>query len=177
MFKAWLNMWRNTFNYTGRVSQKDYWFAIILNILTMYIFAVPLGFIAGLLNISPLTIGIVYMILCNIPTLSLYFRRANDANWKLLTTLYLAIVTPIISGFVVGRYPSLSKESVWPRIYSVSGKLFALSFGLFFYGGVLGIIFFDDPTALPYLNFSGIALGTITLIYVGIKSLFGNASK
>lgn len=172
MLKAWLNIWPNAFNYTGKVSRKDYWWACIVHIAAMFIFAIPCGLMLRFLPISAETGSALFLIAFNIPMVALYFRRANDANWKPITTLFMAIGTPILSSLVVGVFPSLPKEAVWPRFYSVCGKLFALSFGLFFYGGVLGIILFDDVTAIPALSSAGLLLGSGTLIYVGYKMFF-----
>lgn len=172
MLKAWLNMWRNMFNYTGTSSQKEYWLACILNLPAMFIFVIPFALILRNFPISPEVAIALFLIVFHIPTLSLYFRRANDANWKALTALYMAFICPIISGLIVGAFPSIPKGTVWPRFYSITSKLFALSFGVFFYGGVLGILLFGDPTSLMWLSFSGLLIGTGTLMYVGVKIFF-----
>ena len=173
MFKAWLNMWRNTFNYTGTATQKEYWLACILNVPIMYVLVIPFALIVKSFSISPEVASAIFLIAFHFPTLSLYFRRANDANWKTFTTLLLIIVTPIISGFIVGAFPSVPKGQRWPRFYSLIGKLFALSCGLFLYGGFLGIILHGDPIAFPGLSYAGLVLGTVTLFFAGTKVLLG----
>lgn len=169
MLKAWLNVWKNIFNYKGIVSRKEYWLACIMNVLAMYVFMVPYALILSTFPISAdVCIG-VFITVFLLPMVSLYFRRANDANWHLLTAIFMALVCPIISGLIVGAFPSIPKGAPWPRFYSITSKLFALSFGLFFYGGVLGVILYGDPTAMPFLCVAGLLLGTATLIFVGIK--------
>jgi len=140
MIKSWLNMWRNLFDFKGNTSRKEYWLACILNVPVMFIFIVPVGLIIRYFPISPEAMSVIYLILFHIPTVALYFRRANDANWKPLTALYMALVCPVISGFVVGLFPSVSKgEHLFPPFYSIIGKLFALLAGFCLYVGVLSI--------------------------------------
>lgn len=171
MLKAWLNLWKNTFNYTGIVSRKEYWLACITNIIAMYVFVIPCAFISAIFSIpTEICIGVFFIIFLT-PTVALYFRRANDTNWKRLTALLMALVCPIFSGIIVGVLPTVPKEVSWPRFYSIISKIFALSYGLFFYGDFLSIIFFDDVAALSILSFSGIFLATFTLMFIGIKML------
>lgn len=172
MLKIWLNTWKNIFNYRGTVTRKEYWLACIMNVPAMFVFAIPYALIIRNIPI-PVDICIVpFFIIFLAPAVALYFRRANDANWKVLTALIMALGCPIISGLVVGVFPSVPKGAAWPRFYSIIGKLFALSFILFFYGGALGIIIYGDPTAVPLLCSAGLFLGAATLIFVGIKMLF-----
>ena len=173
MFKAWLDMWKNTLNYTGTVTRKTYWLALITNVMALFVGVVPFALIAKLFTSNATLFATIYLTVAHLPALSLYFRRANDANWKMTTALFMAVACPILSGSIVGAFPSVPKGQLWPPVYSVTGKLFALSFGLFFYGGLLGIILFSDPTSIPWLSCIGLFLGTGTLIFVGMKGLLG----
>jgi len=171
LLKAWLHTWKNIFNYSGIVSRKEYWLACIMNILAMFVFVIPYALIMRHLPIS-VGLGIVlFFIIFLTPAVALYFRRANDANWSVLTALFMALALPIVSGLIVGVFSSIPKGKPWPQFYSIIGKIFALGYGLFFYGGFLGIIFFDNPTAIPVLCYSGLFLNTITLVFVGIRML------
>lgn len=172
MLKAWLNTWKNIFNYRGTVTRKEYWLACVMNVLTMYVFMVPYALILSMFPISADICSGVFITVFLLPMVSLYFRRANDANWKVLTALFMALSCPIVSGLIVGAFPSVPKGVAWPRFYAITCKLFVLSFGLFLYGGFLGVIFYDDPTAMPFLCVGGLLLGTATLIFVGIKMFF-----
>ena len=169
MLKNWLNIWKNIFNYSGTVSQKEYWLACIMNVPAMYIFIIPYALIMRNFPIPLEVIIVSFFVIFLAPSIALYFRRANDANWKALTALFMALGCPILSGLIVGAFPSVPKGVAWPRFYSIIGKLFAASYGLFFYGGVLGIIFYGDPVAIPLLPGAGLLLGTATLIFVGIR--------
>lgn len=166
MFKAWKNMWKNIMNYTGSVSRKAYWHAIIMNVIFMYIAAIPYALLSMLFTDNVAIVVTVYAIAVHLPVLSLYFRRANDAGWKIGTAVYLAIVTPVLSGLIVG---AIGYSGNAGKGSSLIGKIFALSFGLFFYGGLLGLALYNDPTAIPALPVTGLLLASFTLIGYGIK--------
>lgn len=172
MLKTWLNTWKNIFNYSGTVSRKEYWLACIMNVPAMFIFVIPYALIMSNFQISVEICVVSFFTIFLTPAVALYFRRANDANWNALTALFMALGCPILSGLIVGMFPSVPKGVAWPRFYSITGKLFATSYGLFFYGGILGGIFYGDPTAMPLLCGAGLLLGTATLIFVGLKMRF-----
>lgn len=165
MFKAWKDMWKNTFNYTGTVIRKEYWLALIMNVIVMYVGVIPYALIAKNITDNFAVVVTIYLVAIHLPTLAIYFRRARDAGWKMGTAVYLAIITPIISGLIVGI---ISNCRVVSKGYSLVAKIFALSFGLYFYGGVLGIILYDDPTAIPIVLMLGLLLGSFTLICYGV---------
>ena len=137
MLKAWLNTWKNIFNYSGTVSRKEYWLACFMHVSAMFVFVIPYALIMRNLPISVEIVIVSFFILFLPPAVALYFRRANDANWKALTAVFMALGCPILSGLVVGAFPSVPKGVAWPRFYSITSKLFALGYGLFFYGGFL----------------------------------------
>ena len=172
MLKAWFNIWKNIFNYRGIVSRKEYWLANIMNVLVMYVFVIPYALIFRVLTLSVEICVVSFFIIFFTPVISLYFRRANDANWSVPTAVFMALGCPVVSGIIVGIFPSVPKGTPQPRFYSIIGKLFALSFGPFFYGGVLGMLLYGDPTAIPLLCGAGLLLGTATLIFVGMKMFF-----
>ena len=165
MFKAWKDMWKNTFNYTGTVTCKDYWLALIMNVIVMYVGVVPYALIAKNITDNVAVVVTIYLVAIHLPTLAIYFRRARSAGWKTGTAIYLAIITPIISGLIVGMILNCRVVS---KGYSMISKIFALSFGLFFYGGVLGLVLYGDPTAMPVMSILGLLLGSFTLIGYGI---------
>lgn len=161
MVKAWLKLWRNTFNYTGTATCREYWLGLIMNVIAMYVGVLPCALLIKLVgNIDVLIIA--YIVFMQLPAFSIYFRRARGAGWKMGTAVYLAIVTPGISGLIVGM---ITQPVVVSKGQSLMLKLCALGFGLFFYGGVLGGILYGDPTAIPALPSAGIALIGIILIW------------
>lgn len=166
MIKSWLDLWKNIFNYKGKTKRKHFWLAIITNVFAMYIFMIPYALILRNFPVDSIIASVVFIVIMTVPVLAIYFRRANDACLRLGTTIYIALVAPIISGLFVGILPtdySTNKEK------ALIGKAFALSYGLFFYGGVLGFVFYGDPTAIPGLPAAGLLLGALTLIVYGIR--------
>ena len=166
MIKSWFDLWENIFNYKGKTNRKQFWLATIANIIAMYIFMIPYALILRKFPVDAIIASVVFIVIMTVPVLAIYFRRANDAGLRLGTTIYIALVAPIISGLFVGILPtdySTNKEK------ALIGKAFALSYGLFFYGGVLGIVFYGEPTAIPGLPAAGLLLGALTLIVYGIR--------
>lgn len=89
------------------------------------------------------------------------------AGWKTGTAVYLAITIPVLSGLIAGMINNCATLS---KGYSLILKIFALSFGLFFYGGVLGIALYDDLSAIPVMPISGLLLASFTLIGYAIAN-------
>ena len=52
MIKPWIKMWKNTFNYKGTATRKEYWITLLLNILYMYVFIIPYALIIKVTGIS-----------------------------------------------------------------------------------------------------------------------------
>lgn len=173
MIKSWLLLWKNTFNYKGKTSIKTYWLSLITNVIAMYIFVIPYALTFALIEkyfaagFDSVIIPIPYLVVVHLPVLSAYFRRANDVGWRISTTIYLAIVIPIFSGIIVGILPA---NIITNKFGSLILKTLALGFGCFLYGIFLGIILYDDPTALIYLSAPGLLLCFILLICYGIKN-------
>lgn len=167
MIKSWFDLWKNIFNYKGKTKRKQFWLATIANVIAMYVFVIPYVLILRNFPVDSIIASVVvFIVIMTVPVLAIYFRRAHDACLRLGTTIYIALVAPIISGLYVGILPtnfSTNKES------ALVGKALVLSYGLFFYGGVLGVVFYGDPTAIPGLPIAGLLLGAFTLIVYGIR--------
>lgn len=166
MIKAWLDLWKNIFCYTGTVSRKEYWLALAANVIFMYLCVIPCALIVKCFTDDWLSFTVVYLIVVHLPVFSLYVRRARGAGWGIGGTLFYALVLPVISGLAVGILSSVPVS----RGRSIAARLFAISFALFFYGGVLGILINDDPVSIPALPMAGLALASATLIGYGVKN-------
>ena len=83
-----------------------------MNILAMYVFVIPYALIMRMFPLSVEVVITSYFAIFLTPAVTLYFRRANDANWKVLTTLLMALGCPILSGLIVGVFPSVPKGIV-----------------------------------------------------------------
>lgn len=166
MIKSWLDLWKNIFNYKGKTKRKQFWLATIANVIAMYVFVIPYALILRNFPVDSIIASVFFIAIMTVPVLAIYFRRANDAGLRLGTTVYIALVAPIISGLFVGVLPTAFSTN---KELALVGKVFALSYGLFSYGGVLGVVFYGDPTAIPSLPTAGLLLGTLTLIVYGIR--------
>ncbi len=164
MVKAWIDMWKNTFNYTGTVTRKGYWLALIMNVIVMYILLVPYALVTLYITDNVPVVVTVYLVVFNLPALSIYFRHARDAEWKTGTALYAAITMPITSGLIVG----IPAKARYSKGDALTLKILALSFAISLYSGILSIILYGTPTELPAVTTSGIFLGAFTLIVFGI---------
>ena len=163
MFKAWINLWKNTFNFTGVTTRKEYWSAIIMNIIAMYILVIPYSLIFRAMGVSWSFfkfVFVIYIVAFVLPIIALYFRRARDANWKITTALLMVVLIPCLNFLIVGMFPYRKSYGG----YGIIGKLLAFSFALFFYGGMLGIILYNDPSAFPWLPIAGLLLASGVLL-------------
>lgn len=166
MMKAWLCMWRNTVNFTGTATRKEFWLGLIMNLIAMYIGVVPYALILKNFTDNAIGLSVVYLIIAHLPVPALYFRRANDIGWKKFSTVYAAVTAPIISGLLAGVLPTGSGRSM--GVYAAYSKAFALAWSLFFYGGTLGFLIYGDPIALPWLCMAGLLLISGIFIFYAI---------
>ena len=165
MWKAFVSLWKNIFNYSGTTDRKDFWLGSIMNIVAMYVGLVPIAIILLLLKmlglihlISPTLFSVVYILIFMIPLFSLYVRRANSVGLKIGDALLVAVATPVVGAMAIGLYP--------PGCKVVSGgvswcyRCVAIGFGLFFYGG---LILGPSDAALPVVG-AGLGLATLSMV-------------
>lgn len=89
MIQAYIKMWKNAFNFSGRTSRADYWWTYLANFLA----AIVIGVLAGILSvvlslissdlvivgeIISMILGIGYSLAMLIPSISLCIRRLHD---------------------------------------------------------------------------------------------------
>lgn len=91
MIQAYVKMWKNAFNFSGRATRGDYWWAVLANM----IIAVAIGVVMGILTLilaiiseDLATLGTIltsivaygYSFIAFIPGLSLVVRRLHDTG-------------------------------------------------------------------------------------------------
>ena len=107
----YLKMWRHGLSFAGRSTRRDYWVAVLFNI----IFAFVVGTIAGMLDFALL--GTLYTLAMIIPGWTLAVRRLHDINksgWFLLISLI-----PIIGSIVLLVFyclPSVEEDNQYGEI-------------------------------------------------------------
>lgn len=92
MIKAYLKMWKNTFNYRGISSRKDYWLAILLHYIICFIYLILM--ICLIDETNKTVLGLAFILACTylfihiFPYISLTTRRLHDIGisgwWQLL---------------------------------------------------------------------------------------------
>lgn len=87
LINAYLDMWRNYFNFSGRTNVPGYWWAVLGNLIV--------GFVVGFL---PALIVDLYSLAVLIPGLALCVRRLNDIGkkWYWLLLNFIPLVGQII---------------------------------------------------------------------------------
>ena len=86
-------MWKNGFNFSGRATRRDYWMAVLFNMIVSFV----VGFVAGLVQLPIL--GTIYVLAVMIPSIALSIRRMHDINksgWVILLSL-----VPVVGGIIV----------------------------------------------------------------------------
>jgi uncharacterized membrane protein YhaH (DUF805 family) len=100
MINAYVEMWKNGLDFSGRTRRRDYWLAVLMNICIGVI--LELSDIGNDLRYGPAQynlLQIVYLLLMFIPLLSMGVRRLHDidksGSWLLIGLL------PIIGAIVL----------------------------------------------------------------------------
>ena len=83
--KEYISMWKNFTDFSGRSTLRDYWMAVLFNVIVSLI----LGIVARLIDTS--AIISIYSCLTIIPGLALTIRRLHDSGKTALSLLYLLI--------------------------------------------------------------------------------------
>jgi uncharacterized membrane protein YhaH (DUF805 family) len=73
MIEAYLKMWKNIFNYSGRISRKEFFLSIVVYYLVWIILCVVLRN-----NIIVKVFSLIYLL----PKISMVVRRLRDAGYK-----------------------------------------------------------------------------------------------
>ena len=94
MIKAYTKYWTNYFNFKGRSTRSDYWYAVLANFLISLILGIIIGFVPQLEILNS-----IFSIATFIPGLAIVIRRHHDINksgWN-----YLWILLPVIGWIIV----------------------------------------------------------------------------
>jgi len=87
MIKAYILMWKNSFDFSGRSRRRDYWFACLAHIIIL----------AALLMLNLSFVFTVYQIAAFVPNIALSIRRLHDmgnSGWWLLVGI-VPLIGPI----------------------------------------------------------------------------------
>jgi uncharacterized membrane protein YhaH (DUF805 family) len=111
---AFVSVWKNSFNYSGRARRKEYWMYALFSFIVIMV----LGVLGGLLFSDSPSLSVVPMALYGLasmfPSLAVSVRRMHDtgrSGWWLLINL-----VPLIGGiwyFVLTVLDSKPETNAW----------------------------------------------------------------
>lgn len=107
MIEAYKKFWSNYANFSDRSTRADYWYAVLANMLVIFVIGFVCGFIDGLtgndsLNALGLIITGIYSLAIIVPSLAITVRRLHDINksgWY-----YFMSFIPLVGGIIVLVY-------------------------------------------------------------------------
>jgi uncharacterized membrane protein YhaH (DUF805 family) len=102
MINAYVDMWKNFGNFSGRTSVGGYWWAYLANFIV--------SFVLGIIGIEVLIT--VYSLAVIVPSLSITVRRLNDAG-KHWSAIFLPLI-PLVGAIIL--IVKLCKPSVGANV-------------------------------------------------------------
>lgn len=101
MVEAYKKMWINAFNFSGRTSRSDFWYAILANFI--------IGLILGFFGEVGIMISAIYSLIILIPSIAMEIRRMHDSN-KSGWYLFMSLIPLVGWIFVLIAYCASSVE-------------------------------------------------------------------
>lgn len=138
MITAYKKMLQNWNNFSGRTSRRDYWFAILGNVLIVFGIEIVFGILGLVLGLVNEDLGAVVAVLCAVvlgiyslallvPSLAIAVRRLHDIG-KPGTTYLICFLLSLCCGigsivfFVFMCLPSVPGSNQWgPNPYGIGG--------------------------------------------------------
>lgn len=171
MWKAFLSLWKNIFNYKGVSTRKEFWLGALSQIIFMYIAVVPCALLLRVVTIPLPVFFTVFFTIMGVPLISLFVRRANDIKLTAIDILLVAFFVPVVGAMIIGMYPSLNEQqgkTVLPWCF----RGVIVGIGLFVYGGFGGIVFLGSPDATLPIVGTGLILATVSMIVGAIRNKY-----
>ena len=85
---SFIRMWKNALNFKTTVKMKEFWIAILINLIV--------GYVLSIINIK---IGDIYYLASIVPVLSMSVRRLKDSERSASNLLWLFV--PIIGWIIL----------------------------------------------------------------------------
>jgi len=104
MIEAYINMWKNTFDFSGRSRRRDYWLAVLANLIIYIVLRIICVFFSFFIILHYL-----YAITVVVPYIALCVRRMHDigqSGWWLLLWF-----VPILGGIAILIFTCLDSDS------------------------------------------------------------------
>ena len=105
---SYIDMWINAFNFRGITKRRQYWIAVLINVLVF----LSLSFVSA-------EAMLIYVALAIIPFLSMTIRRINDTDHSLSVFLWLLvpILGEIILLFILASLSRADKDKEFDRYH------------------------------------------------------------
>ncbi len=114
--KYFIEFWKRAFDFRGVASRQQYWFAVLINFLVIFVLSLIFGASESTENF---TVSDVYALIILIPSISISIRRLHDQNrsgWFYLLNLIPAIGSIII--FIFMLLGTVKVNNRW-RMYDI----------------------------------------------------------
>ncbi|MBQ7971946.1 MAG: DUF805 domain-containing protein [Lachnospiraceae bacterium] len=107
ILKAYKNMWRNTFDFKGRSTRKEYWIPVAIHAVLMILAALSLwvgiyltySFVVFWVCIAVTVVLCLYQVVALLPMVSLTVRRLRDGGksaWWSVLLLFVGVGTVMV---------------------------------------------------------------------------------
>ena len=180
MWRSFVSLWKNIFDYKGVACRKEFWLGSVANIIAMYVGLIPAVTIIKLIEItglvkvvSPGVFAAVYICIFMVPLFSLYVRRANDVGMKKYDTLLAAVAVPVVGAMVIGACPP--EHNVPDKRLSWCYRALAVGIGMYLYGGFIGAGFYGSVEAMGSVIIAGLLLAVCSAV-VGAVIVMKNSN-
>ena len=101
--KEFILMFKNTFNFSGKSSRREYWVAMLFNCIVsalLFVLVLPLVFDVDLMITAYISLTTLYEVLLFVPMLSLTVRRLRDAGkspwWIFISLTFIGSIILLV---------------------------------------------------------------------------------
>ena len=119
VLELYMRFWKNSFNYKGRDTRRQYWGMIALNFLISIGVALCAGFFVAIFGsfMNELFYGIIslYSIAIFFPIIAMTARRLHDVNRSGFWLLLLLTVIGSVVIFVFTLLPTAANDNKWGK--------------------------------------------------------------
>lgn len=112
MIKAFLSMWKNTLNFSGSTSIREYWLALAANVIMMYVGIIPIGLLFTFVRVigfvdyldkgTAAVVLMVYILIFFVPIIAMTVRRMRDTGFSWCPLVLLAVGVPALGIMIIG---------------------------------------------------------------------------
>lgn len=189
MIKAFLSMWKNTLNFTGSTSIREYWLALAANVIMMYVGIIPIGLLFTFVRVigfvdyldkgTAAVFLMVYILIFFVPIIAMTVRRMRDTGFSWYPLVLLAVGVPALGVMIIGILKKRS-DNKWDIATKISWCLMAVGAGAYLW--IPFIMMLSERTVADLALLAGLGLfcmmagmltGAINILIKKIKEILG----